>query len=63
MKNFKCEFLDIIGLVFEDNDFKNYTQDEIKEMVKREVVMKIKTIGVSEWVDSFFIENSIKEVE
>lgn len=61
IRNFKCEFNDIIGLVTDEN--KKYSRKEFEEIVKKEVIYKIKTIGVEEWIDSFLLDNSIKEVK
>lgn len=62
IRNFKCKFMDIVGLAFDEKDYSDYTKAEIEEMVKQEVISKIETIGAEEWVNSFFDENSIDEV-
>ena len=63
IKNFKCKFMDIIGLAFDESKFEDYSETEIEEMVKEHVVSKINTVGVEEWVNSFFTEGSIEEVK
>ena len=51
-----------MGLVLIKNPGEEYTQKELEQMVKREVVAKIQTVGIEDWVDSFFDEGSVEEV-
>lgn len=64
IKNFKCKFMDIVGLAFDESNFEDYSEAEIEEMVKEHVIIsKINTVGVEEWVNSFFTEGFIEEVK
>lgn len=63
IRNFKCKFMDIVGLTFDESNFEDYSKAEIEEMVKEHVISKINTVGVEEWVKSFFTEDSIEEVK
>ena len=63
IRNFSAKLTDIVGLAFDERNFEDLTKDEIKQMVKDEVIKKIETVGVEDWVNSFFDEDSVKEVK